>query len=124
MKQGHIVVVQNCGVKIPLPETKAMFQGVAQPVGEVVHPGIAKATVPFDIDHGRLVRKTQSCLLKYPAHVYQHGLMFLLNRNRKTGWSDRLEVIRILKSQITSIKKQINLKIQYSMIETSLEFRI
>jgi hypothetical protein len=77
VKQGHVVVVQDGGVKIPLPETKAILQGMAQPVGEFVHPGVGKASAPFDINHGGMVGKPQSSLLKYPAHVYDHRIRLL-----------------------------------------------
>jgi hypothetical protein len=49
-----------------------MLEGMAQPVGEFVHPGVGKATVPFDINHGGIVGKPQSSLLKYPTHVHEH----------------------------------------------------
>ena len=96
-KQGHVVVVQNSGVKIPLAEAEAMLQGMAQSVGEFVHPGVGKATAPFDIDHGGIVGKLQSSLLKYSAHVYKQTIRLLV-------YPYILEVIRLIKTQITSTK--------------------
>jgi hypothetical protein len=49
-----------------------MLEGMAQPVGEFVHPGVGKATGAFDIDHGGIFGKLQSSLFKYPTHVHEH----------------------------------------------------
>ena len=93
VKQGHVVVVQDGGVKIPLPETEAMLQDVAQSVGEFVHPGVGKPTAPFDVDHRGIAGKPQGSLLKYAAHVYDYRIRLLI-------YQIILEVISLLCTSI------------------------
>jgi hypothetical protein len=72
VKQGHIVIIQNSGVEITLPESETMLESVAEPIGECVHLGVGKVTVSFDVNHSGAGGKLQSSLLKYSAHIYEH----------------------------------------------------
>jgi hypothetical protein len=72
VKQGHVVIIQKCGVEVTLPETETMLEGVAETIGECVHLGVGKVTAPFNVNHSGTGTKLQSSLLKYSAHIYEH----------------------------------------------------